>query len=244
MQELLKGAAYLWLGFQLIHKQGIRRYAYLPMAINTLLFSIAIWFGITEFDGWLHTLMPSWLPDWLASIVMWLIWPLFVLLLALIVFFTFTLIANILAAPFNGVLSEVVEKRLSGESPPQISFLQMLKESPRMVLNEFRKIAYLLVWMLPLLLLSVIPVLNLIAPILWVFFSSWTFALDYHDYPMGNHQLSFSRQRSILKKHRKLALGFGLATLVATMIPLLNFLVIPAAVAGATALYVENLTSH
>ncbi|MDT8372288.1 MAG: sulfate transporter CysZ, partial [Gammaproteobacteria bacterium] len=48
-------------------------------------------------------------------------------------------------------------------------------------------------------------------------------------------------QRQILKQKRLLALGFGLATLGATMIPIVNFLVIPAAVAGATALYLERL---
>ena len=51
----------------------------------------------------------------------------------------------------------------------------------------------------------------------------------------------FEQQRTLLKQRSGLALGFGLATLGATMIPLINFLVIPAAVAGATALYVENL---
>ena len=110
-----------------------------------------------------------------------------------------------------------------------------------MVFNELRKILYLLMWVIPLLILSWIPGLNLLAPILWLFFSSWTLALDYHDYPMGNHQMAFKQQREILRSQRGLALGFGLATMVATMIPIVNFLVIPAAVAGATKLFVENL---
>ncbi|NOQ81802.1 MAG: sulfate transporter CysZ, partial [Methylophaga sp.] len=75
---------------------------------------------------------------------------------------------------------------------------------------------------------------------LWVVFSSWVLAIDYHDYPMGNHQLKFPQQRALLRQKRSLALGFGLATLGATMIPFVNFLVIPAAVAGATALYLDN----
>jgi CysZ protein len=76
---------------------------------------------------------------------------------------------------------------------------------------------------------------------LWVLFSAWALALDYHDYPMGNHQLLFKQQRKIMRQHRRLALGFGLATLGATMIPVVNFLVIPAAVAGATALYLDEI---
>lgn len=240
MQNMIKGARYLIQGFSLINQPGVRRFAYLPMLINTLLFSFALWFGLSNFGGWLDALIPNWLPVWLESVLTWIIWPLFVLLLAIIVFFTFSVIANILAAPFNGILAEMVEKNVTGDSPPEMPWAQMLKDTPKMLFNELRKIAYLLKWLLPLLLLSWIPGLNLFAPLLWLFFSSWTLALDYHDYPMGNHQLGFRQQRDILKKNRGLALGFGAATMVATMIPIVNFLVIPAAVAGATVLYLEN----
>jgi CysZ protein len=41
-----------------------------------------------------------------------------------------------------------------------------------------------------------------------------------------------------------LALGFGMTTLGATMIPVINFLIIPVAVAGATALYVGKLQKN
>ena len=241
MGNMIKGARYLMQGFSLINQPGIRRFAYVPMLINTLLFSIALWFGLSHFEGWIDGLMPTWMPGWLESILMWIVWPLFIILLAIIVFFTFSIIANILAAPFNGILSEMVEKKISGGSPPDMPWRQMFKEAPKMVMNELIKTAYLLRWMVPLLLLSWVPGLNLIAPLLWFFFSSWTLALDYHDYPMGNHLMNFKQQREKLRQHRSLALGFGLATLVATMIPFVNFLVIPAAVAGATLLYLENL---
>lgn len=241
MQNMVKGARYLVQGFSLINQPGIRRFAYLPMLINTLLFSVALWFGLSNFGGWLDALMPTWLPAWLESILTWLIWPLFILLLAIIVFFSFSVIANILAAPFNGILAEMVEKKMTGGSPPDMPWAQLLKDTPKMIFNELRKVAYLLMWVLPLLILSLIPGLNLFAPLLWLLFSSWTLALDYHDYPMGNHQLAFRQQRELLRQNRGLALGFGGATMLATMIPILNFLVIPAAVAGATKLYLENI---
>lgn len=241
MHNMIKGARYLLQGFSLIHQQGVRRFAYLPMLINTLLFSAAIGFGLANFGDWLDALMPGWLPAWLESILIWLIWPLFVLLLAIIVFFSFSVIANILAAPFNGVLAEMVEMHVAGTTPPQMPWARIIKESPRMVMNELRKTGYLLLWVIPLLILSWIPGLNLFAPALWLLFTSWTLALDYHDYPMGNHLLEFKQQRQLLRQNRALALGFGGATMLATMIPLVNFLVIPAAVAGATKLYLENI---
>jgi CysZ protein len=241
MIDFIAGARYLLRGFSLINKKGIRPFAYIPMAINTLLFSFAIWFGINQFDHWITTMMPTWLPEWLLSILMWVIWPLFAALILLIVFFSFSIIANILAAPFNGALAEAVEVNLSGKAAPQMAWLTIIKDMPVMIWNEVRKLLYVLTWMIPLFIFSWIPVVNIVAPLLWLVFSSWMLAIDYHDYPMGNHNILFPQQRQILKKKRSLALGFGLATLGATMIPIVNFVVIPAAVAGATALYLERI---
>ena len=240
MQNLFKGANYLLKGFSLIHQKGIRRFAYIPMAINTLLFSFAIWLSVSEFDSWIHRMIPSWIPEWLLGWIMWIIWPLFASLLLITIFFTFSIIANILAAPFNGPLAEAVEKKLLGQAPEGLNWSEIIKDAPSMIWNEIRKLAYVLLWMIPLFILSWIPVVNITAPVLWVLFSSWMLAIDYHDYPMGNHQLKFPQQRELLRQKRFLALGFGAATLAATMIPIINFLVIPAAVAGATALYIDN----
>jgi len=241
IQDLFTGARYLFKGFSLIHQKGIRRFAYIPMAINTLLFSFAIWLGINQFEQWMDNLMPTWLPEWLLGWIMWIIWPLFAGLLMLIVFFSFSIIANLLAAPFNGVLAEAVEDKLLGQRPTGLPWKQIIKETPLMLWNELRKIGYFLLWIIPLFILSWIPVINIIAPLLWIILSSWMLAIDYHDYPMANNHLKFPQQRALLRKKRSLALGFGLATLGATLIPFINFLVIPAAVAGATALYLGEL---
>jgi CysZ protein len=241
MDNLLKGAGYLLKGFSLMNQKGIRRFAYLPMAINIMLFSVAIWLGYSQFDGWLNSLMPTWLPDWLLNAVMWLIMPIFTALVSIIVFFSFSIIANFLASPFNGPLAEAVEKKLTGQAPPSLSFQQIIKDTPAVLWNELKKIKYFLLWIVPLFIFSWIPVVNIAAPVLWFVFSGWMLTLQYHDYPMGNHQMKFPEQREKLKTQRSLALGFGLATLAVTMIPVVNFIVIPAAVAGATALYLEKV---
>jgi len=61
---------------------------------------------------------------------------------------------------------------------------------------------------------------------------------------MGNHGIPFRDQRRLLRKHGLLNLGFGTATLVATSIPIVNLFAMPAAVAGATALWLENMREH
>lgn len=71
--------------------------------------------------------------------------------------------------------------------------------------------------------------------------SGWLLALEYVDYPASNHEVRFKELRLRLRKRRALTLGFGTAVVAATMVPVLNLFVMPAAVAGATALWVSEL---
>lgn len=91
-----------------------------------------------------------------------------------------------------------------------------------------------------MLILSVIPGLNVAAAPLWILFSAWMLAVEYADYPMANHGLRFARQRELLSQRRFLSLGFGAAVMLALVVPILNFVVIPAAVAGASVMWVER----
>ena len=107
--------------------------------------------------------------------------------------------------------------------------------------SQLRKLIYILLWSAGLLLVSLIPVLNFISPVLWVVFGSWLLSLEYLDYPMGNHDLTFARQKQILAQRRGLSLGFGGMVMILTSIPIVNFFVMPIAVAGATAMWVDQL---
>jgi CysZ protein len=65
-------------------------------------------------------------------------------------------------------------------------------------------------------------------------------AVEYGAYPMDNHRIRFPQARAALGQRRMLAQGFGAAVMVAMLIPVFNVLVMPAAVAGATAMYVDH----
>ena len=237
MSNPIKGASYLLTGLGLILKPGIRAYVIIPLIINTLLFTLLIWFGAQQFGVFLDWLMPG-LPDWLQWLS-WILWLIFAIGGLLILFFTFSLLANLVGAPFNGLLAEAVERHLTGEKPTGAgNFFASIIPS---ILNEVKKMAYFLLWAIPFLVLFLIPGVNLAAPFLWFVFSAWMLSLEYLDYPMANHDMLFTQQRSKISNKRFMSLGFGGAVSVATMIPIANFIVMPAAVAGATALWVEQL---
>ena len=241
MSNPISGANYFLRGLSLIRQPGVKRFVIVPLIINVLIFTLLLWLlsGYTgQFIDWL---MPS-LPDWL-SWLNWLIWLLFAVTAGIILFFTFTILANLVGAPFNGYLSAAVEKHLTGQKPASAN-RPLSEEIPYALGGELRKILYFIVWAIPLLIASLIPALNLIAPVLWAIFGAWMQVLEYADYPLGNRGLAFPEIRQTLSQKKFLSLGFGAAVMIGTMIPLFNFLVMPVAVAGATAMRVEQFKSE
>ncbi len=220
-----------------MRQPGVRIYAVMPLLINIVLFASLIWFGYEQFSPLVDYMM-SGVPA-IFNFLRWIIWIIISTFTAIFVFFTFTPIANIVAAPFNALLSEKIEIQLTGKAiSVNSSFMKMARDS---FLSQIRKLVYIIFWSAVLLLISLIPLVNFAAPFLWVIFGSWLLSLEYLDYPMGNHELIFTRQRQILAARKGLSLGFGSSVMVLTSIPLLNFIVMPVAVAGATVLWVEQL---
>ena len=223
-----------------MRQPGVRIYAVMPLLINTVLFASLIWFGYEQFSPLVDYMM-SWVPA-IFNFLRWIIWIVISTFTAIFIFFTFTPIANIVAAPFNALLSEKIEIKLTGKAiSANSSFMEMARDS---FLSQIRKLVYIIFWSAVLLLISLIPLVNFAAPFLWVIFGSWLLSLEYLDYPMGNHELNFTRQKQILAARKGLSLGFGSSVMVLTSIPLLNFIVMPVAVAGATVLWVEQLEAE
>lgn len=238
-KDSLLGVRYFFRGLGLITKPGVRRYVAIPLAINSLLFASLIAYGWTIL-GQLREATEQWLPAWLDWLS-WLLIPLFIISAVLVLVYGFSLLANLIAAPFNGWLAEAVEHKLTGQTPASMTANELLRETFRSLYSEIRKLAYFLVRAVLLLLLFLIPGVNVIAPFLWLLFSAWMLAIEYLDYPMGNHGIKFAAQRQLLSRRRWLGLSFGAAVMVAMMIPGLNFVAIPTAVAGATAMWSEQL---
>ena len=236
--DFQRGAAHAFAGLRLIARPGLRRFVLVPLLVNLVVFGAAIVWLAGVFGGFVSSVVgsvPGWL-DWLA----WILWPLFGLTVALTGFYTFTLVANVIGAPFNGLLSERVEDLLAPDTrrPPSAPFARELIAAP---VAELGKLAWFVVLAVPFLLLFLIPVVNVVAPFAWFAFSAWTLAREYADYPMGNHRLGFWRQRAVLRQRGAMVMGFGAAVLAMTLVPILNFVAMPAAVAGATRLWVMDL---
>ncbi|KRW62480.1 sulfate transporter CysZ [Pseudomonas sp. TTU2014-080ASC] len=236
---VLSGPQYLKEGLKLVLSPGLRLFVILPVLINLIVFTGLIVLAVQQFSGWVDTFIPS-LPSWL-SFLEYLMWPLFVVLVLALVFFTFTMLATLIAAPFNGFLSEKVEVVVRGKDEfPPFSWGELVAMVPRTMGREMRKLAYFLPRAIPLLILTFIPVVNLVAAPLWILFGVWMMAIQYIDYPADNNKMSWQDMLAWLRSNRWQSMSFGGITYLALMIPGLNVLMMPAAVAGATVFWVRE----
>ncbi len=234
----LRGSGYLREGWQRIRQPGLRRFLVIPLILNLMSFVALIGRGARQFNYWMDRLMPH-LPEW-AAFVEWLLWPLFALVVLLVLFFGFSILANLIASPFYGFLAEKVAEQERGLVSPPTGWREILMVVPRSLGREFRKIAYYLPRLIGLLLLTLIPVVNLAASPLLLAFGVWMMAVQYIDYQADNDQVDFRDLLRWMRGRRALSLGFGLPVYIGMLIPLVNLLVMPSAVAGSTLLWVRE----
>jgi len=245
----ISGMKSLFSALPLVNKPGIRGYVLIPLLINISLFIIALLVGMHYFTFFMNNVLDfSGLWNWVAfllNLIKPLLWGLFFVFYLVFVFYTFSLIANIIASPFNALLSEATEQYLTGEKidGTSHSITQIMGLVIKSIGQEVQKLIYFIIRAIPLLILFFIPITMPIAPILWFMFSAWMMSLQYMDYPFGNNDISFKNQVTLQKDKRWFSLGYGSTVLLLTMIPIINFMVMPLAVISATKNWVSNFNS-
>lgn len=222
-------AGYLLKGVAMLTHPALRIFLLIPVLLNLLLYGTALALAFHYIDALIAHFIPDWL-QWLD----WILWPLFFICFFIVGFFTFTLLANLIAAPFYGKLAAKTLALIDPAAPT-------VAEPPlaHVIAAELKRASYIFFRALPLLLLFVIPGVNLIAPLLWVLFGAWGMALEYFAYPLENAGVLFPEQRRWAQQNRWAALSFGGMTMLGLTLPMINIVVAPAAVIGAT-LYLND----
>ncbi|WP_299005934.1 sulfate transporter CysZ [uncultured Shewanella sp.] len=233
------GVNYFLMGFSLIKRSGLRRFVFIPLLVNLILFSGLFYLAVNQltyvFD-WLSAQLPSYL-SWLNVIL----WPLAIITLLVISSFIFSSVMNWLAAPFNGLLAEKVEQLLSGQALNTGSNMDVIKDIPRTLSREWVKLKYYIPRALVFFILFWVPLLGqTVAPVLWFLFTAWMMAIQYCDYPFDNHKVPFNEMKSALTQNKGSSFSFGAMVTLFSMIPIINFIVMPVAICGATAMWVDK----
>ena len=238
--NLSHGAQYLLRGAKMLNHKSLRLFVIIPLLVNIIIFGSLI--GLTI--NYLSDLMSGWLgmiPEWLGFIE-WILWPLIGITLSLITGYAFTAVALLIASPFNALLAEKAEELITGRPVDSLEGLgAALLAIPRGIMREVLKLLYYIPMFLLVLILSFVPGLNAVAPFLWLLLGAWMMSIQFLDYPMDNHNLSFADVKEAARFRRLSSLGFGGGVALCAGIPIVNFIVIPSAVVGATIMWCEEL---
>ena len=238
--NITTGADYVIRGAKLLPHKSLRLFVVIPLLVNIVIFGSLIGLGYSLLDEQINQLM-GWVPDWL-DFIEWILWPLITVAFALMTGYLFTALALIIASPFNALLAEKAEELITGKPVDALEGLgAALMAIPRGIIREILKLLYYLPMLIFVLLLTFIPVINTVSPIAWFVLGAWMMSLQFVDYPMDNHQLSFGEVKEAVRSRRMTSLGFGGLVALFASIPIVNFFVVPSAVVGATLFWCEQL---
>lgn len=217
------------------------QYILIPFLINLLVFTGAVYFGLDFFSDRVVTYLPQG-EAWYWSILYWLAWVVAVLLTVVLVFFTFTVVGNLIASPFNDLLSERTEEALTGQAGAEpFSLVQFSKDAGQTILLEVRKISIFVAAMLLILPLNLFPGIgNTLYTMLAISLTLFFLCIEYLGFVMVRKRRFFREQRRFIGARKFLMFGFGCGVMALLAIPLFQFLCIPLAVIGATCLWCEE----
>lgn len=243
VQQTVQGSSFMFKGLRLAWQPGIRPWVLIPLLSNFLVFiAVTIW-AWNVASEWLATWL-SWIPSWLDFITGLI--TIFLMGIWLFIYsFIYVMLGNLIAAPFNGLLSEKVEAHLTRRQLPDFSWRKLPPLILRTVKRELQKLLYFLPRALGIgllcFVLSFVPALNLAVPVIAFLWGSWWLAIQYIDYPLDNRGTPFGQLRRQLRQQSGQGYGFGALALAASMVPVLNIIAMPVAVIGGTALWLEKL---
>jgi CysZ protein len=217
------------------------QYIVIPFLINTLVFSGAVYLGLDFFGSTIVGYLPQG-DAWYWAVLYWLLWGVAVLLTVVLVFFSFTVVGNLLASPFNDLLSERTEEILSGNVNDELfSVGRFLQDAWQTILMEAKKMWVFVVVMILILPLNLLPGLgNTLYTILAISLTLFFLCFEYLGFVLVRKRQFFREQKKYIFARKFLMFGFSCGVMALLAIPLFQLFCIPLAVIGATRLWCEE----
>ena len=236
IKNILKGIKAYTGTFELINKLRLWKYFGVPIAISlctAFLIGFSAW-GLSDNVG--EFISGIWIFRWgtetfrsISNVVGALI----ILVIGLILY---RHIVMALSAPFMSPVSEKIEKHLYGRSRTMHSHRNTTNTLQfwRGVRINFRNLVRELVFTIPLLLLSFIPVVGLISSILLFLVQSYYAGFGNMDYTLERHY-RYAESIKFVQRNRGLAIGNGIVFMLMLLIPIVGIiLVLPLSVTAAS----------
>jgi len=200
-----------------IQKHKLFRWIILPGLIYTILFILGMWFFFQSADSvvswmsrqlnienWLQKERNEWLSFFFVMTGMMLR-----LTLVLFYFSFFKYIILIVGSPLFAFMSEKTESIIEGKEYT-FSFREVKKDCIRNCLLALRNCGWQSVYLLALILLSLIPLVGWITPVIALLMEAYYFGFCMLDYSFARASFTPSQSIGFMGRHKGLAIGNGL----------------------------------
>ena len=160
------------------------------------------------------------------------------IMLRLILFFfyfsLFKFLFLIVGSPVFAYLSEKTSAIIEGKDFP-FSFSQLAKDIWRGIRLAFRNALWQTVYVFSILLLSLVPLVGWITPLIGLFVECYYYGFSMIDYSLERNKLSPAASIDFIGRHKGLAIGNGLMFYLMHVLPVIGWVLAPAyAVIAAT----------
>ncbi len=212
------------------------------------LFPVLIGVGLFSLFGhWLFTDVVDWAKGYIDGSISSETWGAF-LYYVLIVFlsvavyvvvsFSFVLIISLIASPFNDIISSRVASAYKGKEPESVqqSLMNMAKHFWGILLNEIKKVGFILFLTLIAVVFSFVPFL---APF-GVILSAMLIAINFLDYSWSRNNYTFGECIKFLKSSVFVTIISGVVTMFFMSIPVINLFALPFSVIFFTIIFVKK----
>jgi CysZ protein len=251
VRGVVGGVRLLFSGMRLLFSQPrLWALASVPLALS-MVAVFGAGFAIHSNAGAIHEFLTAWLPafevtawyTWIwmgpARLIAWLMGGLLFAMFVAASLLLSLLVSNVLSAPFLDALSLRTEAIESGEALPESDggLRALLSETRRSMANELQRALFFIgVWLLIALGGVLIPGGAILAPPLLMAFTAIFLPLDYAGYSLDRRHVSFAGRRNWIRANLATMIGFGGAALAISLVPGLNFLLLPTLVIAGTLL--------
>jgi CysZ protein len=242
LKEIIISIQSFFEAHRFINKHRLWKWIIVPGIIYCILFVAGMYlFGKTSSMATAFVLQKSGLKAWVDSMhESWLNWlvimgQFFIIIILFLFYFSlFKFVFLIIGSPVFAYLSEKTESILVGKEFP-FSFPQFLKDIVRGIKIALRNLLWQTVYVVTILILSFIPVVGWIAPLIALLTECYYFGFSMLDYSSERNKLSTSQSIAFIGNHKGLAIGNGLVFYIMHLLPFIGWLLAPSyAVVAAT----------
>lgn len=248
LKELILAVESFYKAHHFIVQHKLWRWIIIPGIIYMLLFITGMYFFISSANDAVNYLtnligIDRWLQEQKSGILSFLFMMGGIMVQVLLVLFYFSFFKFfflIVGSPVFAYLSEKTESILEGREFP-FSFPQLMKDIVRGIRLALRNLLWQSVYMISILLLSFIPFVGWICPLISFFVECYYYGFSMIDYSCERRKLSPSESIRFIGEHKGLAIGNGMLFFLMHAVPFVGWVLAPSYAVIAATLSIREL---